>query len=179
MRFLAWVFRQLASLRTDRAGQRHPGSAARRAVVAWKDSSGREVSQRVLLQSDDDGKPRAFVRRPLPGSFAQVRETGSSYLVEILSTVPVFGGFELRLGYLGAGRRREERASTNGPALLEADGLGVMKVEVINVSPGGIQLFSVRPASVGAAVRVSGTEAQHLGTVRYCSEAPDGYRIGL
>jgi hypothetical protein len=143
------------------------------------DSAGTKLSQRALIQTDLEGRPRILVRQPLPLGLARIRETNSIYPVKVLATVSCNGGFELKLDYIGAGRRREDRMRTEGPALLEGDSLEAISVEVLNVSSGGMQLFSVRPAGVGGTVRVSGSNVEYLGVVRHCSEVQGGFRIGV
>lgn len=134
VRFLARLFGRLASPCSDGVEPQRPKPAVRRALVEWQDDSGGKASQRALLKSDRDGRPRLLVRQPLPVSSARIHEKGFEYPVEILSTVPVDGGFELRLEYLGEGRRREERARTNGQALLEGDGSKPMQADVVSMS---------------------------------------------
>lgn len=176
---LAWLSARFASFLSSRAERPSPNSAVRRAVVEWLDDSGKRSSRRALLQSDRDGKPRVLVRQPLPVSSARIREGRFCYAVEILSSAPVDDGFELKLEYRGEGRRREERARTSGPALLEGNGLNPVQANVVNVSPGGMQLFATEPVIAGTTVRISGTGTVYLGVVRSCSDAPHGYRIGV
>lgn len=180
MRLLVRLFRPAAPPEPGGAiaeGPRKP--AARRVIVEWKDRSGQTLSQKALIQTDLDGKPRILVRRPMPFGLARIRETNSIYPVKVLATVSCSGGFELKLDYLGAGRRREDRMPAEGPALLEGDSLEAISVEVLDVSSGGMQLLSVRPANVGSTVRVSGSKVEYLGVVRHCSEVQGGFRIGV
>ena len=118
-------------------------------------------------------------QQPLLNSVAQVREQGSTYPVEILSTRPAGGGFELNMDYLWEGRRREERVPATGDALLERKWLAPLEVEVVNVSSGGMQLFSAQAVTEGCAARVCGAETESMCLIRCCAEVPGGYRIGL
>lgn len=179
MRILARLFRPVAPPRPREGVLERQKPATRRVVVEWKDRAGATLSQKALIQADLGGKPRILVRRPLPVGLARIRETSSIYPVKVLAAVSCSAGFELKLDYLGAGRRREDRIRTEGPALLEGDALEAISVEVLNVSAGGIQLFSVRPTSVGSTVRVSGLEMEYLGVVRHCSGVQGGFRIGV
>ncbi len=137
------------------------------------------VSQRALLQSGEDGILLALVRSPLTDSTVRIREQGSSYLVQIRSMTQVAQGFELQCEYVSNGRRREERSNVHGTAVLEGDGYGAISVEVVNVSTGGMQVISPQAMTAGAGVRVSGTETDYVGVVRYCRDALNGYRLGI
>ncbi len=153
---------------------------ARPVLIEWKDETGRSVSQWSQLALDQTRGLTVVVRRPPPPeSVAQVRETRSSYPVEIVSTQPTDSGFELHLDYLQDGRRREERVPATGPAVLERGGLAPLEVEVVNISRGGMQLFSAEAVSEGCTARVCGAETECLCLIRYCAAVPGGYRIGL
>jgi hypothetical protein len=108
-----------------------------------------------------------------------VRVQGSTYPVEIVATRPARGGFELNMDYLWEGRRREERVPATGQALLERDGLTLIEVEVVNISSGGMQLFSVEAVSEGSAARVCVAKTECMCLIRYCAAVPGGYCIGL
>lgn len=177
--FLEWLSSRLASLRSGTADLARPKPITRRAVVEWMDGAGETVSQRALLQSGKDGNLLALVRKPLTDSTARIREQGSSYLVQIVSMTQIAHGYELKCEYVSNGRRREERTDTQGTAVLEGDGHRAIRVEVVNVSTGGIQVISPRPMTAGAGVRVSGTETDYAGVIRYCRKTPDGYRLGI
>jgi hypothetical protein len=153
---------------------------ARPVLIEWSDEIGRKVPQWTELRlSQTRGLTVVVPQQPPPNSVAQVREGKSSYPVEIVSTKPTEGGFELHLDYLHEGRRREERVPTTGQAVLERAGLTPVEVEVVNVSCGGIQLFSVKAVSEGCTARVCGAETECLCLIRYCAAIPGGYRIGL
>jgi hypothetical protein len=178
--FLQWLSSRLASFRPSGAEPARPKPETRRAVVEWVDGAGETVSQRALLQPGKDGILLALVRSRLTGSTARILEQGSSYLVQIKSISQVAHGFELRCEYIrNNGRRREERSKVHGTAVLEGDGHAAVRVEVVNVSTGGMQVMSPRAMTAGAGVRVSGTETDYVGVVRYCREAPSGYRLGI
>jgi hypothetical protein len=52
-------------------------------------------------------------------------------------------------------------------------------VEVVNVSSGGMQLFSVEAVSEGCAARIRGAETECLCLIRYCAVVPGGHHVGL
>lgn len=170
----------LSFTRRSPATQQFSRATGRPILIEWKDKKGRKVWQKGHLDLDRFRGLTVIVRqRPPSGSVAQVREQGSTYPVEIVSTRPAGGGFELNLDYLWEGRRREERVPATGQALLERDGLAPIEVEVVNVSSGGMQLFSVEAVSEGSAARVCGAETECLCLIRYCAGVPGGYRVGL
>lgn len=179
VRFLARLFGRLAWPCSDGVEPEPSKLAIRQVIVEWRSDSGEKAFQRALLQSDREGRPRLLVRQRLPVPSARICEKGFEYSVEVLSTVPVDGGFESRLEYLGEGRRREERARTNGQALLEGDGSRPMQVDVVNVSTGGMQLLATQPVVAGTIVRISGTGTAYMGVVRYCNSTAHGYRVGV
>ena len=155
-------------------------AVARAILIEWKGATGRKVSQRTHLELNRTrGLTVVVPQQPLLNSVAQVREQGSTYPVEILSTRPAGGGFELNMDYLWEGRRREERVPATGDALLERKWLAPLEVEVVNVSSGGMQLFSAQAVTEGCAARVCGAETESMCLIRCCAEVPGGYRIGL
>jgi hypothetical protein len=128
---------------------------------------------------DEAGKMIAIVPQRPPSELVQVREKSSPYPVEILSTSPVASGFELKMDYLWEGRRREKRLPVEGPAFIEREGLGPLPVEVLNVSPGGIQIFSEVELKEGISARITGSGVERISLVRYCAKVAGGYRVGL
>ena len=105
--------------------------------------------------------------------------TALDYPVEVVSVEGVEGGFELRLEYLWEGRRREHRTVVSGPAMLKADGLAAVQVEVINVSAGGMQLFAASSVPEGSPAKICGADTERICFVRSCVAAPGGYLVGL
>lgn len=156
------------------------GPAARAVLIEWSDGAGERFRQETHLESDRLRGLTVMVRQEPPlDTVAQIREGGSSYPVVVLSTNVVEGGFELRVDYLWEGRRREQRTAVRGPATLKAEGLAEMQVEVINVSAGGMQIFSVGAVLEGSQGRICGTDTEQLCFVRSCSAVPGGYFLGL
>jgi hypothetical protein len=136
------------------------------------------MSYETRLLVEEDGGMTTNVPRVPKGDLANVREESSSYPIEIKSRRRVPAGFELKLGYLWEGRRREKRVSASGPAWLESEGKAI-EAEVLNVSSGGMQLFLHDPLKPGNTARVKGAKTERLALIRYCSEVPGGYHIGL
>jgi hypothetical protein len=156
-----------------------PDPAARPVLIEWRDEAGEKVWQQTHLVADRyRGLTVVVPQRPPEGAVAQVREAGSSYPVEVLTMEPVNGGFELRLDYLWDGRRREHRTPTNGPATLKPEGLPPISVEVVNVSSGGMQLFTTS-APEGSLARIGGADTEMLCLVRCCVTASGGFFMGL
>ena len=179
-RFISWFSLRGVPVNTpDFPGRGTQVADSRRAVIEWEDSPGKNVSQRTLLKADQLGNLRAFVRRPLPTLTADILEMEATYPVEIMATTPVAGGFELKLKYIGSNRRREDRSHSHGAALLECGEKQAWAVEVLDVSMGGMQVFSSSPLTVGTSIRVCGKSAVCLGVVRHCSPMDPGFRIGL
>ena len=129
----------------------------RQATIEWRDESGNRTEQAARLQSDAHSLFALVKRRPPDCLVAQLREQGSSYPVEVSSVAELDDGFELELAYLQEGRRRERRIRTQGSALLLAEGATPSQVEVLNVSPGGMQLFATQSVSVNSAGRLYGS----------------------
>lgn len=156
-----------------------PEPAQRPAVIEWSDEKGQVTVQPGRLTEAEADVIAMLVAVSPTGPLARLREQGTLCPVEILSTTPVAGGFELTLRYLFEGRRREKREWVTGRAVLEIDGAGSVSVEVRNVSGGGVQVLSPQPAGEGATVRISGEETERLGVVRSCKTTVGGYRIGI
>ena len=156
-----------------------PPPAPRPISIEWEDSQGKRVAHETTMTVDEGGKMVARIpQRPL-GKLVQLRETGSPYPVEVLSVRTPAEGVDLRMDYLWEGRRREKRMPAEGPALIERDGLAPLEVEVLNVSSGGMQVFSAVALDEGASARVMGTEMERLSLVRYCTRIVGGYHIGI
>jgi hypothetical protein len=166
--------------RSPAAPNQGPKPRLRRATIEWRDETGKRSEQAAQLQSDRTQSLFALVKQRPPECFvAQVREQGSSYPVEVRSVVELDVGFELELGYLQEGRRRERRIRAQGGALLLAEGTAPIQVEVLNVSSGGMQLFAAQPVSVDSSGRLYGTDTDRICFIRYCRSVPGGYRIGV
>lgn len=176
MPFLSWLFGRPTP---PPPPEKRPVPLGRPVVVEWKDPGGRRITHETRLILDDYSRMTVMVPRKPPGSLAQVREMSSSYPVEILSVTLVGKEYELKLDYLWEGRRREKRQSAKGPAILEVEKSGPLSVEVLNVSSGGMQLFSDKPVRPGGVGRVKGNQTERQGLIRYCAETRGGYRIGL
>ncbi len=170
----------LSFARRRSAPRTAPVPPTRPVLIEWKDEAGEKVWQQTHLEMDRSrGLSVVVLQRPPLDTVAQVREAGSSYPVEVLSTKVVEGGFKLRLDYLREGRRREHRTPINGPAILKADGLAEIQVEVINVSAGGMQLFSASAVPEGRPAKICGADTERLCFLRSCVAAPGGYFMGL
>ncbi|MDA0207638.1 MAG: PilZ domain-containing protein [Acidobacteria bacterium] len=170
----------LLSFKRGPASRRAPDPAVRPVLIEWRDEAGEKVWQQTHLVADRfRGLTVVVPQRPPTDAVAQVREAGSSYPVEVLTTNPVDGGFELSLDYLWDGRRRDHRTPASGPATLKPEGLPPIPVEVINVSAGGMQLFAASSAPEGSLARIGGTDTELLCLVRCCVVAPGGYFMGL
>lgn len=177
MGFLSWFFGRRSSPPPEEEGSEQP--APRPVSIEWEDSAGRRVVHETTMVMDEAGKMIAIVPQRPPSELVQVREKSSPYPVKILSTSPVASGFELKMDYLWEGRRREKRLPVEGPAFLEREGLDPLPVEVLNVSRGGIQIFSKMELEEGIAARIMGTETERVSLVRYCAKVAGGYRVGL
>jgi hypothetical protein len=157
-----------------------PVAPTRPVLIEWKDEAGAKVWQQTHLELDRLRGLTAVVRqRPPQDTVALVRETASSYPVVVIAANMVDGGFELELDYFSEGRRREHRAAISGPATFKPEGLTEMRVEVLNVSSGGMQLFSTFSVPEGNLARISGTDTERLCLVRSCVATPGGYLMGL
>jgi hypothetical protein len=144
----------------------------------WREAGGALVSFETRMLVEEDGGMTTTVPQAPGGDLGNVREESSSYPVEIISRRRVNGGFELKLGYLWEGRRREKRVTASGPALVESEGKA-LQAEVLNVSSGGMQLFSHDALKPGNTARIKGIKTERLALVRYCSPVPGGFHIGL
>jgi hypothetical protein len=155
------------------------GKPYRVAVIEWTDVDGQVTAEPGRLAEAEQDAMTMWVAVSPTGQVARLFEQDTPCPVEILSTTPVAGGFELKLRYLLEGRRRERRERVRGRAVLEIDGAGSVSVEVRNVSGGGIQVLSAQPAGEGSTVRINGEETMRLGVVRSCQTISGGYRIGI
>jgi hypothetical protein len=123
-------------------------------------------------------------RCPDPKQIATLRDGQSVYKVVVEKTLDMNDSLVVSLNYVSAGRRREDRMPTDGKASIAWDTGGNAfrsgcEVDVTDVSSDGLQLISLEPVPDAAVVRVFGESLQCLGTVRYCLEEGDAYRIGL
>ena len=155
------------------------GKPYRAAVIEWTDASGQVTAEPGHLTEAEQDAMTMLVAVSPTGPVARLLERDTPCPVEILSTTPVAGGFALKLRYLVEGRRRERRERVRGRAVLEIDGAGAVSVEVRNVSGGGIQVLSAKPADEGVIVRINGDETVRLGVVRFCQTIAGGHRIGI
>lgn len=153
--------------------------ATREVVLEWRGEDGNAIRQAAQIRTEGRYLVARVALQAPEGLIAQVREEASSYPVEIVSAVSVEGGYEIALDYLWEGRRRQQRVSAAGSALLETDGSPPVQVEVVNVSPGGMKLFTAEPVKEGSPARVTGSNDCYLGFVRHCSQAQQGYHIGV
>jgi hypothetical protein len=155
------------------------GRPYRPAVIEWTDASGQVRAEPCCLTETEQDAMTVWVAASPTGPVARLLKQDTPCPVEILSSTSVPGGFELKLRYLVEGRRRERRERVRGRAILEIDGVGSVSVEVRNVSGGGIQVLSAKPAGEGVIVRINGEETVRLGVVRSCQTIAGGYRIGI
>lgn len=176
MGFLSWL---LGRKPPPPEGEEIPPPAPRPISIEWEDSQGRRIVHETVMIVAEDGKMLARIRQRPPSELVQLRENGSPYPVEILEVRTLTDGVELRMDYLWEGRRREKRMPAEGSALLERDGLPPLEVEVVNVSSGGMQLFSTVELKEGLSARIMGTDLERLSLVRYCTRVVGGYRVGL
>lgn len=175
MGFLSWFF-----------GRRPPPAATpppkwpvtRTISFEWRDAGGSIISYETKLFVYEDSGMTTTVAHAPEGDLANVREESSSYPVEIRSRRRAAAGYELTLGYLWEGRRREKRMSASGPAWLESEGKSV-QAEVLNVSSGGMQIFLHNPLKPGNTARIKGAKTECIALIRYCTEVAGGYHVGL
>ena len=177
MGFLSWFLGRRPPPPPEEKGPEQP--APRSVRIEWEDSAGSKVVHETTMVMDEAGKMIAIVPQRPPSELVQIREKSSPYPAETLSIHPVDGGFKLTMDYLWEGRRREKRLPVEGPAFIEREGLGPLPVEVLNVSPGGIQIFSEVELKEGISARITGSGVERISLVRYCAKVAGGYRVGL
>ena len=153
------------------------------AGIEWEDARVGVASQRVLIDAREKWGVRVVASESVPAEkVVRVREGASVYHAEVVASRPLSTGFELELAFLDAGKRREEREDTGGQARLETSGAmgdAAVRVEVLNVSVGGLQLLSDRPFNSGDTTRIVGDGVERVCRVCYCLKIPEGYRVGL
>jgi hypothetical protein len=171
----------LTVLRLKQTAPSKPLPAPRRSVmIQWRDAAGNQFREHTHLKMDRKrGLTAILSQHPEPGTPAQVREASSSYPVEIVSVRRLSEGFEVYMDYVWEGRRRQHRMSVGGPATLECDGHAAFDVEVLNVSSGGMQVYSTQEFTEGAAARINGSGSDFLCLIRYCMPTSEGFHIGL
>ena len=84
------------------------------AVIEWTDASGQVTAESGRLTEAEQNAMTMLVAVSPTGPVARLFEQDTPCPVEILSTTPVAGGFELKLRYLLEGRRRERRERVGG-----------------------------------------------------------------
>ena len=89
-------------------------TACRTAVIEWTDASGQVTAESGRLTEAEQNAMTMLVAISPTGPVARLFEQDTPCPVEILSTTPVAGGFELKLRYLLEGRRRERRERVGG-----------------------------------------------------------------
>ena len=89
-------------------------TACRTAVIERTDASGQVTAESGRLTEAEQNAMTMLVAISPTGPVARLFEQDTPCPVEILSTTPVAGGFELKLRYLLEGRRRERRERVGG-----------------------------------------------------------------
>lgn len=96
---------------------------------------------------------------------------------------PVSGGFAAGLYRVREERRREDREVVEGKANLfwgrVGSDIGLIEVDVRDVSAGGMQVLAPRPIPLQTAVRVAGQDYACLGVTCYCRAEGERYAVGI
>lgn len=153
------------------------------AHLDWEHAQGGIGRQDVWIDLREDRGLTVIASEAIQNrKVVRVREGGSVYYTEVLSSRSLRDGFEIELAFLDQGRRRETRVAAEGAVKVEsgeARGDDAIQAEVVNISTGGLQLLCDRPVGAGETIRIVGENVEKLCRVRYCIKVAEGYRVGL
>lgn len=151
--------------------------------LEWQGEGGKGFSRKIQIDSRESwGIVVIAPDRVGIDKVVCIREGGLCYEAQVVSSRAVLAGFELELAFIGSGKRRETRIDVGGDASVEASAAPddeVLRAAVLNVSAGGLQLFSKRGLATGETARVVGVGPERVCRVCYCLQIHNGYRIGL
>lgn len=101
----------------------------------------------------------------------------------VVECKPGVDGYVLTLSRVQKEERRFDRVETSGKATLTwraTDGTEHMgKVEIRNLSEGGLQIACANPIPVPEVVRIEGERIGCLGSTCYCHQVGEEYLVGL
>lgn len=159
-------------------------AASRTETLRWGTSGGIEQTAAVEVRDDSDFGVRVHAPAELAvGATVWLTFSGDVEKCVVRHCEPVSGGFMAGLYRVRDERRREDRDVVGGKANLfwgrVGSDIGLIEVEVRDVSAGGMQVLASRPIPLHTTVRVAGQDYACLGVTCYCRAQGEQYAVGI
>lgn len=159
-------------------------AATRAETLRWGAPDGTERSAAVDVEDDSNSGVRVLAPAELAvGQTVWLTFSGDVEKCVVRHCVPVSGGFAAGLYRVREERRREDREVVEGKANLfwgrVGSDIGLIEVDVRDVSAGGMQVLASSPIPLQTAVRVAGQDYACLGVTCYCRAEGERYAVGI